>query len=105
MGLQIPGSVVQGTPFQASYSYQHDKSGGVVAIIPGGPRSIFAVEVDCGTPGASGKNKWGQCSPEGPQWFLQQLGALSSQPMHGTGGTVTLVAPSSPGQYGVVTIY
>jgi hypothetical protein len=105
MTLNAPGSVVAGTAFQASYSFGRNKSGGAVAIVPGGPRSIYVTEVPCGSPGAGPKNKFGQCSPSGPEYFLQQLGAISSAPITSQSGTVSLVAPANPGQYGLLTIY
>src|SRR5205823_559180 len=93
-----------GDTIVAQYSFLHDKSGGVVALCPGGSPSLFVVEVDCGTPGAGGKNKWGQCSPSGPTYFLNQLKAIASQPMFGAQGSVVFTAPG-PGSYQMQTIY
>jgi hypothetical protein len=104
MGLGIPDQVAPGQQFAATYGYNHDKSGGVVAIIPGGPRQLFQVEVDCADPNAGPPNKWHQCSPT-LGWYLAQLGALSTAPMSGVSGTVRLTAPATPGAYGVVTVY
>ncbi len=79
-----PSSVPAGSSFSVSYSFRHPKTGGVVGITPPG-RNVYSV------------------APLSEQ--MASAGFLTTQPMSGASGTVTLVAPSTPGDYSLQTFY
>jgi hypothetical protein len=94
-----PDHVAPGGTVTVSYSYGRAKDGRSFVALSSGPPggAIFAIVDEGGNPG----------NPSQPwiAWMQQNAGLVSyAGPAAGMSGTVTLTAPSSPGQYHVETI-
>jgi hypothetical protein len=94
-----PDHVAPGGSVTVGYTYGKSKDGrAFVALSSGGPGGgIFAVVDEGGNPG----------NPSQPwiAWMQQNAGMVTyAGPAGGMGGTLTLTAPSAPGQYHVETI-
>lgn len=108
-----PTTVNGGDPIAVTYSYNKDKTGGVVALYPAGQPSMFLVQLpdgsnptvpfflgqDLNLHGLPAQHAADQRTPSG--WPP----AFSSQPIQGTQGTVFLYVPMAPGTYQVQAIY